>query len=85
MTSTPLKKVQQFCKGRAEQLNKSSEQYALSMAFVYKEIADYCESEIPNEKQMLIDICNECAQDIMRGNIALGKPIGEQIIKNKYQ
>ena len=84
MTSTPLKKVQQFCKDRAQQLSKSEEQYAHSMAVVYKEIADYCESEISNEKQMIIDICNECAQDIMRGNIALGKPIGEQVYQMKY-
>jgi hypothetical protein len=54
------------------------------MAVVYKEIADFCESQLQNEKQMLIDICNECAQDIIRGNIALGKPVGEQVYKKKY-
>ena len=85
MTSTPLRKIQQFCKDRTEQLIKSEDQYAHSMAVVYKEIADFCESQLQNEKQMLIDICNECAQDIIRGNIALGKPVGEQVYNNKYQ
>ena len=85
MTSTSLKKVQQFCKDRADFLNKSDEQYAYAMALVYEHIAIFCESELPNEKQMLIDICNECAKDMMLGNIAVGKPAGEQLYKKKYQ
>ena len=84
MTSTPLRKVQQFCKDRAEKLSKSEEQYAHSMAVVYKEIADFCDAELPNEKQMLIDICNECAKDLFNGNLAIGKPLGEQVYKKKY-
>jgi hypothetical protein len=55
------------------------------MALVYEHIAIFCETELPNEKQMLIDICNECAQEITRGNISLGKPVGEQLYKKKYQ
>ena len=55
------------------------------MAMAYEHIALLCENEMPNEKQMLIDICNECAQEITRGNIALGKPVGEQLYKKKYQ
>jgi hypothetical protein len=55
------------------------------MAMAYEHIAIYCETEMPNEKQMLIDICNECAKDMMNGNIALGKPVGEQLYKKKYQ
>ena len=84
MTSTSLKKVQQLCKDRAQNLSNSSEQYALAMAMVYEHIAIFCETELPNERQMLIDICNECAQEITRGNIALGKPVGEQLYKKKY-
>jgi hypothetical protein len=55
------------------------------MALVYEHIAIFCEAELPNEKQMLIDICNECVQDMIQGNIALGKPVGEQLYKKKYQ
>jgi hypothetical protein len=54
------------------------------MALVYEHIAIFCEAELPNEKQMLIDICNECASEISRGSIALGKPVGEQLYKKKY-
>jgi hypothetical protein len=84
MTSTSLKKVQQLCKDRAELLIKSDEQYAYAMALVYEHIAIFCENELPNERQMIIDICNECAKDMMNGNIALGKPVGEQLYKKKY-
>ena len=85
MTSTPLKKVQQLCNDRAQNLSNSSEQYAHAMAMAYENIALICETEMPNEKQMIIDICNECAKDMMQGNIALGKPVGEQLYKKKYQ
>jgi len=85
MTSTPLKKVQQLCKDRAQQLSQSNEQYALAMAMAYEHIAIYCETELPNEKQMIIDICNECAKDMMSGNLAVGKSAGEQLYKKKYQ
>jgi ssDNA-binding Zn-finger/Zn-ribbon topoisomerase 1 len=54
------------------------------MAMVYEHIAIFCETELPNEKQMLIDICNECAKDMMLGNIAVGKSVGEQLYKKKY-
>ncbi len=70
---------------RANNLSKSDEQYAHAMAMVYENIAQLCEIEIPNERQMIIDICNECAKDIMNGNVALGKPAGEQLYKKKYQ
>ena len=85
MTSTSLKKILQLCKDRAEQMSKSSEQYAHAMAMVYEQVALLCEIEIPNEKQMLIDICNECAKDMMSGNLAVGKSAGEQLYKKKYQ
>jgi len=85
MTSTSLKKILYLCRDRAEQMSKSDQQYAHAMALVYENIAQLCEIELPNEKQMLIDICNECAEDMMRGNIALGKPVGEQLYKKKYQ
>ena len=54
------------------------------MAMVYEHIAIFCENELPNERQMLIDICNECAKDMMLGNIAVGKSAGEQLYKKKY-
>jgi GTP:adenosylcobinamide-phosphate guanylyltransferase len=79
MTSTSLKKVQQLCKDRAELLTKSDEQYAYAMALVYEHIAIFCETEIPNERQMIIDICNECAKDMMNGNLAVGQSAGEQL------
>ena len=85
MTSTSLKKIQQLCNARAKTLSESDEQYAHAMAMAYEHIALVCENEIPNERQMIIDICNECAQDMMRGNIALGKSVGEQLYKKKYQ
>jgi len=85
MTSTSLKKILYLCRDRAEQMSKSDQQYAHAMALVYENIAHLCEIELPNEKQMIIDICNECAQDMMNGNIALGKPVGEQLYKKKYQ
>ena len=85
MTSTSLKRIQQLCRERAEQLSKSDQQYAHAMAMVYENIELLCEIEIPKEKQMIIDICNECAKDMMLGNIALGKPVGEQLYKKKYQ
>jgi hypothetical protein len=84
MTSTSLKKVQQLCKDGAKEYRQSQEPYALAMALVYDHIALFCENELPNEKQMIIDICNECAKDMMLGNIALGKPVGEQLYKKKY-
>jgi hypothetical protein len=85
MTSTSLKKVQQLCKDGAKEYRQSQEPYALAMALVYEHIAIFCEAELPNEKQMLIDICNECVSEISRGSIALGKPVGEQLYKKKYQ
>jgi hypothetical protein len=51
----------------------------------FEHIAIYCEEELKNEKQMLIDICNECAKDMMSGNLAVGKSAGEQLYKKKYQ
>ena len=84
MTSTSLKKILYLCRDRAEQMSKSSEQYAHAMAMVYEQVALLCEIEIPNEKQMLIDICNECAKDMMSGNLAVGKSAGEQLYKKKY-
>ena len=84
MTSTSLKKILYLCRDRAEQMSKSDQQYAHAMALVYENIAHLCEIELPNEKQMIIDICNECAKDMMQGNIALGKPVGEQLYKKKY-
>jgi hypothetical protein len=85
MTSTPLKRIQQLCNDRAYEYRKSKEDYAIAMAMVFEHISVFCEAELPNEKQMIIDICNECAQEITRGNIALGKPVGEQLYKKKYQ
>jgi hypothetical protein len=85
MTSTSLKKILYLCRDRAELLSKSSEQYAHAMAMVYENIAQLCEIELPNEKQMIIDICNECAKDMMSGNLAVGKSAGEQLYKKKYQ
>jgi len=84
MTSTSLKKVQQLCKDGAQEFRQSTEPYALAMAMVYEHIAIFCENELPNEKQMLIDICNECAKDLMHGNLAIGKSAGEQLYKKKY-
>ncbi len=84
MTSTSLKKIQDLCNARAKTLSESDEHYAHAMAMVYENIAQLCEIELPNEKQMIIDICNECAKDIMNGNVALGKPVGEQLYKKKY-
>ena len=84
MTSTPLKRIKELCNARAKTLSESNEQYAHAMAMVYEIIAQLCEIELPNEKQMIIDICNECAKDMMLGNIALGKPVGEQLYKKKY-
>ncbi len=37
------------------------------------------------EKQQIINICNECASDIFRGQIAIGKSIGEQFYLKKYK
>jgi hypothetical protein len=84
MTSTSLKKVLKLCKDGAQEFRQSQEPYALAMALVYEHIAIFCEAELPNERQMLIDICNECVQDMIQGNIALGKPVGEQLYKKKY-
>jgi hypothetical protein len=85
MTSTPLKRIQQLCNDRADSYRESEDQYALVLAMAFEHIAIYCETEIPNEKQMLIDICNECAKDLMQGNLAVGKSAGEQLYKKKYQ
>ena len=79
MTSTSLKKVLKLCKDGAQEFRQSQEPYALAIALVYEHIAIFCEAELPNEKQMLIDICNECDQDMIQGNIALGKPVVEQL------
>ena len=84
MTSTSLKRIQQLCNARAKTLSESDEQYAHAMAMAYEHIALVCENELPNEKQMIIDICNECAKDMMSGNLAVGKSAGEQLYKKKY-
>ena len=84
MTSTPLKRIKELCNNRAVEYRQSKEEYNLVLAMAFEHIAIYCETEIPNEKQMLIDICNDCAKDMMNGNIALGKPVGEQLYKKKY-
>ena len=84
MTSTPLKRIKELCNNRAVEYRQSKEEYNLVLAMAFEHIAIYCETEIPNEKQMIIDICNECAQDMINGNIALGKPVGEQVYKKKY-
>ena len=84
MTFTSLKKVQKLCRDGAQEYRQSQEPYALAMAMVYEQVALLCEIEMPNEKQMLIDICNECAKDLILGNIAIGKSAGEQLYKKKY-
>ena len=84
MTSTPLKRIKELCNNRAVEYRQSKEEYNLVIAMAFEHIAIYCDNELPNEKQMLIDICNECAKDMMNGNIALGKPVGEQLYKKKY-
>ena len=85
MTSTPLKRIQQLCNDRAYEYRKSNEEYNLVLAMAFENIAIYCDTEMANEKQMLIDICNECAKDLMNGNLAVGKSAGEQLYKKKYQ
>ena len=80
-----MKRIQQLCNARAKTLSESDEQYAHAMAMAYEHIALVCENELPNEKQMIIDICNECAKDMMSGNLAVGKSAGEQLYKKKYQ
>jgi hypothetical protein len=84
MTSTPLRRIQKLCNDRADSYRESEDQYALVLAMAFEHIAIYCEEELKNEKQMIIDICNECAKEISRGNIGLGKPVGEQLYKKKY-
>jgi hypothetical protein len=84
MTSTPLKRIQQLCNDRAYEYRKSKEDYAIAMAMVFEHISVFCDAEMANEKQMLIDICNECASEISRGSIGLGKSVGEQLYKKKY-
>lgn len=84
MISTPLRRIKELCDTRAYEYRKSKEKYAIAMSMVFEHISTYCETEILNEKQMIIDICNECAQDIMRGEISLGESAGEQIFKKKY-
>lgn len=84
MTSTPLKRIQKLCNDRADSYRESEDQYALVLAMAFEHIAIYCEEELKNEKQMIIDICNECAQDLMQGNLAVGKSAGEQLYKKKY-
>jgi hypothetical protein len=84
MTSTPLKRIKELCNDRAYEYRKSKEDYAIAMAMVFEHISVFCEAELPNEKQMIIDICNECAKDMIAGNLALGKPVGEQLYKKKY-
>lgn len=85
MTSTPLRRIQKLCKEKALEFKKSKEDYNLILAMAFENIAIYCDNELPNEKQMLIDICNECAQDMMRGDIAVGKSVGEQLYKKKFK
>jgi uncharacterized protein len=36
------------------------------------------------DKKQIIDNCNECASDIFRGRIAIGKSVGEQFYNKKY-
>lgn len=84
MTSTPLKRIQQLCNDRADSYRESEDQYALVLAMAFEHIAIYCEEELKNEKQMIIDICNECAQEITRGNIKLGNSVGEQVYKKSF-
>ena len=84
MTSTPLKRIKELCNNRAVEYRQSKEEYNLVLAMAFEHIAIYCDNELPNEKQMLIDICNECAKDMMLGNIAVGKSAGEQVYKKKY-
>jgi hypothetical protein len=36
------------------------------------------------ERKQIIDNCNECATDIFRGQIAIGKSVGEQFYQRKY-
>ena len=79
-----MKRIKELCNNRAVEYRQSKEEYNLVLAMAFEHIAIYCETEIPNEKQMLIDICNDCAKDMMNGNIALGKPVGEQLYKKKY-
>lgn len=85
MTSTPLRRIKDLCNKRAFEYRHSNEEYNLILAMAFENIAMYCDTEMANEKQMIIDICNECAQDMIQGNIALGKPVGEQLYKKKYQ
>jgi hypothetical protein len=37
------------------------------------------------ERKQIIDNCNECASDIFRGQIAIGKSVGEQFYLKKYK
>jgi hypothetical protein len=36
------------------------------------------------DRKQIIDNCNECATDIFRGQIAIGKSVGEQFYQRKY-
>ena len=85
MTSTPLKRIKEACNRKAVEYRQSKEEYNLVLAMAFEHIAMFCELEMPNEKQMIIDICNECAKDMMNGNIFVGKSAGEQLYKKKYQ
>ena len=37
------------------------------------------------ERKQIIDNCNECASDIFRGHLSVGKSIGEQFYLKKYK
>ena len=59
-----------------EQMKKSEK----AKAFAYL----FAEARRKDRKQ-IIDNCNECASDIFRGQIAIGKSVGEQFYLKKYK
>jgi len=58
-----------------EQMKKSDKSKAFAHLFA--------EARRKDRKQ-IIENCNECATDIFRGQIAIGKSVGEQFYKKKY-
>jgi hypothetical protein len=58
-----------------EQMKKSGEAKAFAHLFAEARRKD---------KKQIIDNCNECASDIFRGQISIGKSVGEQFYNKKY-
>jgi hypothetical protein len=76
-----LFKKEETAKVEEKPINSKQYELLMTLRILTRRIYDM---ELQVKKKQIIENCNECASDIFRGQIAIGKSVGEQFYNKKY-